>query len=331
MTYNSDDTIFVQIASYRDPELQHTLQDLFAKAKKPENIFVGICHQYDMKNGQDKHLFEIPFPRPNQIRIDEIDYRQATGACFVRNRCVKLWNNEKWTLVTDAHMRFKENWDEILVSDIKKLKAPAVLGNVVSKYNYKTGEIEFYDKVYASTIFFNNPEFRFSACGKVVEKISPGISSVGAFTFADSKLINYFFLDAFLESQDELPNILRLFTYGANIFYYDKNILAHLFDYHDNQNLVIARANTHKSNSYTYSAVLHFLGIKKTNDPTIIDHFEKNPLGQVRSIRDYERNAGISFRKKKMREHTRKGVFEEWNEVANKQLVKKHFTQIFHL
>ncbi|HSQ97621.1 MAG TPA: GlcNAc-transferase family protein [Rickettsiales bacterium] len=32
--YTTEDTIFVQIASYRDPELQWTLKDLFEKVKK---------------------------------------------------------------------------------------------------------------------------------------------------------------------------------------------------------------------------------------------------------------------------------------------------------
>ncbi len=81
-----EDTIFVQIASYRDPELQHTLQDLFKKAKRPENIFVRICHQYDMKDGGDKRLFEIPFPKPDQLRIDDVDYRETKGCCWARNR-----------------------------------------------------------------------------------------------------------------------------------------------------------------------------------------------------------------------------------------------------
>ena len=42
--YNKDDTIFVQIASYRDPELQWTIKDLFDKAKRPENIF-GLSYK----------------------------------------------------------------------------------------------------------------------------------------------------------------------------------------------------------------------------------------------------------------------------------------------
>ena len=37
--------IFVNIASFRDPELSPTLRDLFAKATYPERIAVGICLQ----------------------------------------------------------------------------------------------------------------------------------------------------------------------------------------------------------------------------------------------------------------------------------------------
>ena len=119
-SYTKDDTIFVQIASYRDPELQWTLKDLFEKAKRPENIFVGICHQYDMKGDEDKHLFEIPFSHPEQLRIDNVDYRESQGCCWARNRVQKLWKGEKWTLMIDSHMRFEKDWDETLVKDIKE-------------------------------------------------------------------------------------------------------------------------------------------------------------------------------------------------------------------
>ena len=34
------DTIFVQIASYRDPELKKTLSDMIKRADEPENLRV---------------------------------------------------------------------------------------------------------------------------------------------------------------------------------------------------------------------------------------------------------------------------------------------------
>jgi hypothetical protein len=46
-SYTKNDTIFVQIAAYRDPELHPTVEDLFKKAKKPENITVSIAHDHD--------------------------------------------------------------------------------------------------------------------------------------------------------------------------------------------------------------------------------------------------------------------------------------------
>ena len=39
-------TIFVQIAAYRDPELVKTIEDMLENAKKPQNLVLGICRQY---------------------------------------------------------------------------------------------------------------------------------------------------------------------------------------------------------------------------------------------------------------------------------------------
>ena len=38
--------IFVQIASYRDPELLPTIRDCISKAKYPENLRIGIAWQH---------------------------------------------------------------------------------------------------------------------------------------------------------------------------------------------------------------------------------------------------------------------------------------------
>ena len=38
-------TIFVSIASFRDPDCKETLKSLFTNAKHPERVYVGICEQ----------------------------------------------------------------------------------------------------------------------------------------------------------------------------------------------------------------------------------------------------------------------------------------------
>jgi hypothetical protein len=41
-----NDKIFVQIASYRDPELLPTIKECISKAKYPERLTFGICWQH---------------------------------------------------------------------------------------------------------------------------------------------------------------------------------------------------------------------------------------------------------------------------------------------
>ena len=45
--------IFVQIASYRDPQLIPTLDSMIENAKRPKNLRIGICRQYHPEDGFD--------------------------------------------------------------------------------------------------------------------------------------------------------------------------------------------------------------------------------------------------------------------------------------
>ena len=45
--------IFVQIASYRDPQLIPTLDSMLENAKRPKNLRIGICRQYHPEDGFD--------------------------------------------------------------------------------------------------------------------------------------------------------------------------------------------------------------------------------------------------------------------------------------
>jgi hypothetical protein len=45
--------IFVQIASYRDPELVNTIVDMLDKAKRPKNLVLAIARQYAEEDGFD--------------------------------------------------------------------------------------------------------------------------------------------------------------------------------------------------------------------------------------------------------------------------------------
>ena len=40
-------TIFIQIASFRDPQLNPTLKNMLENSKYPKNLRIGICNQYN--------------------------------------------------------------------------------------------------------------------------------------------------------------------------------------------------------------------------------------------------------------------------------------------
>ena len=46
-------TIFIQIASYKDPELIPTIKDCISKAKYPDNLSFGICWQHSKDDAWD--------------------------------------------------------------------------------------------------------------------------------------------------------------------------------------------------------------------------------------------------------------------------------------
>ena len=331
-SYTKDDTIFVQIASYRDPELQWTLKDLFEKAKRPENIFVGICHQYDMKGDEDKHLFEIPFSHPKQLRIDEVDYRESQGCCWARNRVQKLWKGEKWTLMIDSHMRFEKDWDEILV---KRLKGTEKENILISQFCGDT--LSNSDKTnYVCQPNFNQEHFDKNSMilfgfGVNINDEKKPIAMVSArFIFALSKIISIIYDKYLYFFGEEIDLTVRFWTSGWNIMT-DSRIIAHhkrvakMSNMNQNDN-----KNVNKKDYISYSRVKHLLNTKKTNDPEVLENIKEYGLGDKRTLRDYERFSGVDFRRKITREHTKQGIFENWQEVSKISDVKNIFNNKYN-
>jgi GT2 family glycosyltransferase len=104
-------TIFVQIASYRDPQLIPTIKDMLEKAENPKNLFFGLCWQYD--ETEDINIFD---DNPN-FRIAKFHYSESKGLGWARHITNTLYKDEKFTLQIDSHHRFVQNWDTMILED----------------------------------------------------------------------------------------------------------------------------------------------------------------------------------------------------------------------
>jgi Glycosyltransferase (GlcNAc) len=103
-------TIFVSIASYRDPELAATIDDCLTKASHPGRLRFGVGWQHGAEEPRPPQ-FSSP-----QFRVLDIDWRSSRGACWARAQIMKLWEGEDWFLQLDSHHRFVEGWDEKLLA-----------------------------------------------------------------------------------------------------------------------------------------------------------------------------------------------------------------------
>ena len=132
----SNSKIFIQIASYRDPQLIPTLKDCLAQAKFPENLKFCIAWQH----GPEETLED--FINDPRFNILDIPYQESRGACWARNKIQQHYNNETYTLQLDSHHRFIKNWDEDLITMIEELKKQGykkpLITSYISSYNPTT-------------------------------------------------------------------------------------------------------------------------------------------------------------------------------------------------
>ena len=128
--YVTKPTIFVAIASYRDPELVVTINDLYLKAFNKNRIFIGIVEQndgtFDNPGEDDPNCYAFNSGMPqSQMRVMFMHYSQAKGPTYARSLCEQLFENQDYYLLSDSHIRFEAGWDCELIDNILRCPRPA--------------------------------------------------------------------------------------------------------------------------------------------------------------------------------------------------------------
>ncbi len=74
--------IFIQIASYRDPQLVPTIKSAIETAKHPENLVFGIARQF---HPEDKFDDLSEYSGDERFRVLDIPHEESKGACPERH------------------------------------------------------------------------------------------------------------------------------------------------------------------------------------------------------------------------------------------------------
>ncbi len=129
--YQGHETVFVLVASYRDPECRPTVEDIFLRAKHPERIRVAIIDQ--RSPGDEDPTCGKPAqtcgenPRQAFCRyshlIDYLEYEAQlmVGPTFARHLGNRMYRGEYFTMQVDSHVRFVADWDEDIIDQWKSI------------------------------------------------------------------------------------------------------------------------------------------------------------------------------------------------------------------
>lgn len=302
----STDKIFVQIASYRDPQLLPTLRDMFKNAKHPENIVVALCWQHDEKESLEEFANDVRF------KIIDIPYKQAKGVCWARSKLNELYNDEEYTMQLDSHHRFAENWDETLISMIngliKKGHKKPVLSAYIPSYEPADplpdeGKIREPWKLNFDRFLPEGPVvFRPATIDnwREIDSPVPARFMSGHFIFTSGQFIKDIPYDPDLYFYgEEISLAVRAFTSGYDLFHPHRCVVWHQYTRKGALRHWDDDKNWNKLNSSAYEKVTALLGV----DGKRIE-FDQYGLGKERTLEDYEKYSGIRFKDRAVQKYT---------------------------
>jgi len=305
----TENLIFVQIASYRDPELTKTLKDMLDKATYPENLRIGISWQHSDADDWDKL---DDYKDDKRFRILDINYKDSKGVCWARNAVQQLYDGEKYTLQLDSHHRFEKGWDDTLIkmlTDLQKegIPKPLITGYIPSfdpendpeKRVQEPWKMNFDRFIPEGAIFFLPASFdSFNDKDRPVRGrfySAHFAFTVGEFCKEVPHDPNYYF------HGEEISIAVRAYTHGYDIFHPHKVVCWHEYtrkgrskQWDDDPVWPQRNNDCHLRNRKLFEMD----GL--TND---ID-FGPFGFGKKRTVEDYERYAGISFKRRAVQRYT---------------------------
>lgn len=306
--------IFIQIASYRDPELAATLSDLISKAHRPEQLRIGICLQINPADQTSCGRDSLPHGetlRGAELLIDEVAASDSHGVCWARARTQQLWSGEPFTLQIDSHMRCIDGWDVELLASWQRCNDPRA---ILSCYPNAFSPPDQLDQDFLpllSALHFDEQgilrlrgfnSFRYpDQCPKAP---LPSAFIAAGLLFGPSSLIDEVPYDPQLYFYgEEISLALRLWTRGFNFYNPDRLLLFHLYKAAGQDHI------THWADHSDWSS-LNQRSLARIQ-ALLQGHDIETPygLGDARSLQSYENWSGVSFSTATLSDDARLGRF----------------------
>lgn len=295
--------IFIQIASYRDPELIPTLDSLFNNAKNPNNINIGLVWQKDETESIGKYYND------SRLRIIEIPYQEAKGVCWARNLCQSLYRGETYTLQLDSHHRFTKDWDVTLIKMIKDLQKKGhkkpLLTSYLPSYDPKTEEkVNIPWRLEFMRFLPEGPAFPSPGYIDNYKELKEPLQSrfySAHFTFTLGQFCTEVPHDPNLYFHGEEPSIAaRAYTWGYHLFHPHKVVAWHEYT-RNGKPKHWDDCPWADNNNQSYKRYRKLFSIKEEKYDE--KEFGRYGLGKIRTLDEYKAYSGVDLSGMKVQQH----------------------------
>ena len=223
-----------------------------------------------------------------------------------------MYDGEDYTLQIDSHHRFVENWDEELINMVKSLQKKGHKKPLITAYapsydptNDPKGRVQVpwkmnFDRFIPEGAIFFLPSFMDNF--KTLKEPIPSRFYSAHFAFSIGKFAQEVKHDPkYYFHGEEISIAVRAFTHGYDLFHPHKVILWHEYtrkgrtkQWDDDNDWGKKNHSSHLRNRKLFEMD----GLKNDID------FGEYGFGKERTVEDYERYAGISFKKRAVQKYT---------------------------
>jgi len=318
--------IFIHLPAYREPELIPTIKSALENAKYPKRLVFGICRQFNPEDGFDNVDEYRNDPR---FKIMDIHYTEAKGLPYARYQINTMIEDEEYICQLDSHHRFAQDWDITLIEMHDQLKDKGVKKPILAAY------LPYYNP-------FNDPAERtmepwqqtfacFYPHGTIFIRPSllhgwqnmtepaPSRFLSGHFCFADNHWAKTILHDQDIYfSGEELNLTVRSYTHGYDMFHPHKLVIWHATMREERGGILVWDDQSKRGDDWWTQQNIARAKIRqllRTED----NGFDLTgyDLGTERTLHDYEKYAGVDFKKRSVQKYTLDNQYPPNPEVDN--------------
>lgn len=294
-------TIFISIASYRDPELERTIRSAIDNAANPDELYFGVVIQEFEKEMPDLSWVK-------NISLVQIHPKFARGAGYARSIAMDLYEDQDYYLQIDSHTLFEKNWDLLCIEQHNKAQEIAKNNKVILSHFPMPYYVETNNKISIikkSKIQLPYPTKQIPKLTKrnewTAERIElsnknmpeESTTLLAGFIFTTGNIVKEIPYDPeIVFFGEELCFALRAWTRGWDIYSPCKIILYHFYTRE-------RYSKIWKDRNIRAVSWKELESISKEKQKNILCGIEQGiyGLGNIRSIEDYERITGLNFKK----------------------------------